>query len=256
MAVKGACVCIVPLEACGEPPRFIGTGFITVSEEGELNIPILVTSKHVVEDKRVQYRWNLEGEIYRRIVGEPVEPDQLSFDWVYHPDNSIDIATAIIPGPSIPNEPTSRLIGFSLDSVKSVDEDELGESVLYFGFPLGEGASIEHLHLPVVRSGILSQIPEGVSFIIEANVFPGSSGSPVLKNMGTDQKIIGVVSSYIPYRDIAVSTQTGNVKVIFEENSGLASVTHSKYITETINSDEFQEKATPIIEHMCAAHAG
>ena len=37
-------------------------------------------------------------------------------------------------------------------------------------------------------------------------------------------RLIGLVQSYVPYRDTAVSLQTGKPKVIFEENSGLASV--------------------------------
>lgn len=248
--VNDACICIVPLEECGAPPRFLGSGFVTMIEEDGLDIPVLVTCKHVVENKNVQYRWNYEGSIYRGKIGEPAGPAQLSFNWVYHPDDSIDIAVAIIQSPARQPKKSSRLIGYGADILKSVDKHELGERIFYFGFPLGEGASIEHPHLPIVRTGIISQIPEGLSFIIEANVFPGSSGSPVLKDMETDFKVIGVVSSYIPYRDIAVSAQTGKPKVIFEENSGLASVVKSKYILETINSDEFQERAIPIIDYI------
>jgi hypothetical protein len=36
--------------------------------------------------------------------------------------------------------------------------------------------------------------------------------------------VIGIVSSYLRYQDVAISPQTGNIRVVFEENSGLASV--------------------------------
>ena len=36
--------------------------------------------------------------------------------------------------------------------------------------------------------------------------------------------LIGIIKSYVPYRDVAVSQRTGNPRVIFEENSGLAAV--------------------------------
>ena len=36
--------------------------------------------------------------------------------------------------------------------------------------------------------------------------------------------LLGIVSSYIPYADVAVSRQTGRPRITFEENSGLAKV--------------------------------
>ena len=46
--------------------------------------------------------------------------------------------------------------------------------------------------------------------------------------------LIGIVKSYIPYKDIAISQQTGNPRVIFEENSGLALVEPVDSIKETV----------------------
>ena len=37
-------------------------------------------------------------------------------------------------------------------------------------------------------------------------------------------KVIGLVSAYLPYRDVAMSEQTGLIRLISEENSGLAKV--------------------------------
>ena len=36
--------------------------------------------------------------------------------------------------------------------------------------------------------------------------------------------LIGVVSGYVPYEDVAISAQTNRPRVIFEENSGMAVV--------------------------------
>lgn len=253
--IKDICKSIVPLEKCTDPPSFVGTGFILMYEVEDFCVPVLFSCKHIVENSNIQYRWNVAGEISRGIIGKPVGPSQLSFDWVYHSDDSIDIAAAIIQThyrSGIPH----RLIGFGLEKIKSVGEDDLGDKISYFGFPLGTGASIDQPHLPLVRSGIISQISENNSFIVEANVFPGSSGSPVLQNAETDPKIIGIITSYIPYRDTAISAQTDRPRIIFEENSGLALVIKSEYITDLINSDEFQEKAAPIIQYIKKEVAG
>lgn len=36
--------------------------------------------------------------------------------------------------------------------------------------------------------------------------------------------LLGIVAAYLPYQDVAISSQTRRPRVIFEENSGLASV--------------------------------
>ena len=48
--------------------------------------------------------------------------------------------------------------------------------------------------------------------------------------------LVGVVASYIPYRDVAVSQQTGRARVVFEDNSGLASVVPIQYLIDLIGS--------------------
>ena len=36
--------------------------------------------------------------------------------------------------------------------------------------------------------------------------------------------MIGLVSSYVPYRDVAISNQTNRPRIIFEENTGLTNI--------------------------------
>ena len=76
-------------------------------------------------------------------------------------------------------------------------------------------------------------------------IFPGNSGGPVINKPevisieGTSSVpspyLIGIVSSYLTYTDTAVSKQTGQSRVVFEENSGLAVVIPADYILETID---------------------
>ena len=46
--------------------------------------------------------------------------------------------------------------------------------------------------------------------------------------------LLGLVSSYVPYQEVARSDQTGRPLMIFEENSGLTSVVPASLIRETV----------------------
>ena len=74
-------------------------------------------------------------------------------------------------------------------------------------------------------------------------MFPGNSGGPVITkpedisyggNPNTCALLIGMISLYLPYQEVAVSQQTGQPRIIFQENSGLAVVVPIDRIQETI----------------------
>jgi S1-C subfamily serine protease len=122
-----------------------------------------------------------------------------------------------------------------------------GDGVFVLGFPLGLVGGDRNF--VVVRQGVVARIRDalagvGSQFLIDASVFPGNSGGPVILKpdivaiTGTKSHktsmMIGVASAYIPYRDVTISQQTGNPRVIFEENSGLAAVVLVDYIRDAI----------------------
>jgi S1-C subfamily serine protease len=112
-----------------------------------------------------------------------------------------------------------------------------GDGVFVLGFPLqlvgGERNFV------IARQGIIARISdllEGFtkSFLLDTFIFPGNSGGPVIlkpeinsingtKNIPS-AKLIGLVTSFQTYQDVAVSQQTGRPRIIFEENAGLANV--------------------------------
>ena len=81
-------------------------------------------------------------------------------------------------------------------------------------------------------------------YIVDAFVFPGNSGGPVVikpevariqgTQHNTSSRLIGLVKSYIPYRDVAISPQTKRARVVFEENTGLTNVEPVDHIIQTI----------------------
>ena len=87
---------------------------------------------------------------------------------------------------------------------------------------------------------------KNVPYVVDAFVFPGNSGGPVITRpetqsiqgtkFSTKANLIGIVKSYIPYNDVAISQQTNRPRVIFEENTGLTKIEPVDYILETIQT--------------------
>ena len=142
----------------------------------------------------------------------------------------------------------------STSSVKSMSARETAYS--YSDSPLGEAG--DERNYAIVRQGVIARARDWIrgnasTFLIDASVFPGNSGGPVLLKPepvsvpGTKPNnrcgLIGMVSAYIPYREIAVSTQTDRPRMIFEENSGLGVVVPHDLIHETVKSavDKLQQ---------------
>jgi hypothetical protein len=112
-----------------------------------------------------------------------------------------------------------------------------GDGVFVLGFPMNlAGAQRNYV---IVRQGSIARISDlldstSATFMIDSFVFPGNSGGPVVLRpeamsiSGTKSQqnayLVGIVLSYEPYSDIAVSLQTKQARIVFQENSGLASV--------------------------------
>ena len=124
-----------------------------------------------------------------------------------------------------------------------------GTGICLIGFLfdlIGEGHSY-----PIVRSGIIARIQDWLrgdenTFLIDAPAFPGNSGGPVIIRPDTTAirdtipitraLLIGMVSDSIRSRDMAVSVQTNEPRVILVENSGLSKVVPISTVKETLAS--------------------
>ena len=92
---------------------------------------------------------------------------------------------------------------------------------------------------------MISLINEDGSFYIDGFAFPGNSGSPVFILTSPAEykvKFAGIIGSYLPYQEAAISKQTGRTRIIFEENTGLSIVWSVKFLEEIIKSKEFQQQ--------------
>jgi trypsin len=122
------------------------------------------------------------------------------------------------------------------DKLKEL-EVSAGDGVFVLGFPMNL-AGVQRNYV-IVRQGSVARISNLLdytsdTFLIDSFVFPGNSGGPVVLRpeivsiSGTKSQanayLVGVVISYEPYSDVAVSAQTKQPRVVFQENSGLADV--------------------------------
>lgn len=229
----------------------VGTGFITEYE----NFNILVTCKHVVFDKEQKnYIPNLhasfnqkDGTLGRRSL-EALK-NELGINWFFHKNPEIDLA--IMPfGIDQAKDDIKRM---GKNFFEKIDDLAAGEEIFFLGFP-ALGIKMEKNIKPIVRAGIIALIQDDKTFLIDANVFPGNSGSPVfLKPSVMDfqtntlgqirpAKFIGIINSYLPYHDVAISPQTKRPRIVFEENSGLANVYSVSHIQEVFETDEFKTR--------------
>ena len=222
----------------------------------------LVTNRHVIEEHMAA---TSGGPLSVRINKKNGRLEEVDFPldingvptWHAHPDQGVDLAVVRINGTWF--EQNGVEFGFfrgDMDALSRAKAKDLGLSeglgVFVVGFPMSlVGQSQDY---PIVRQGSIARVRDSLespnsvkSFLIDCFIFPGNSGSPVvlrpedlLAQFAGEKPpiraayLIGLVSSYIPYTDVAVSVQTKRPRVTFEENSGLTQVIPVDYIDETI----------------------
>lgn len=241
--------------------RWIGTGFIYAHfikqiDEGKKNfVFFLVTNRHVISGKdQIIVRFNSSEDLKSQDLNVPLFKNGKPI-WTGHPDPKIDVAVLKINMQMIQNNGLRP--GFFQSDSHILDSNQMkengileGDFIYALGYPMGI-VSQERQYV-LVRSGIVSRIRDlydkrTKEYIIDAFVFPGNSGGPVLSKPETvglkgtgiskSSSLIGIVKGYIPYRDVAISQQTKRPRVIFEENTGLTSVIPVDYIRQTIQED-------------------
>lgn len=168
-----------------------GTGFVLslpVGETPDRQIPFLVTNRHVVEGARrgLIDLLEREGDQPKRNGRMRVEvPGDLL---VKHFAPNVDLV--VIPLGGVLNELEQAghpafFRSITKDFVPSrevVDDLSAMEEITFIGYP--SGLRDEHNATPLIRKGITStpawnDFQGEPAFLIDAGVFPGSSGSPV-----------------------------------------------------------------------------
>ena len=154
----------------------------------------LVTNRHVIENsKRATYHVIKKKE-NKPWLGEALHTDDPNPKerWFFHPDPKIDVAiTPFVPilkhfesqgGEIFYRNIQSDLIPTEKDLVDDIDAIE---DIIFIGYPIG--LYDEQNYTPIIRKGITAtpvyiDFNGKKQFLIDASIFPGSSGSPVFLN--------------------------------------------------------------------------
>jgi len=232
---------VVSIEV-GDPQkdiRPIGTGFLVRTANDHV---VLVTAKHVIQaplpsGSRLAYRLNtIEGG--SAVVWDSDLAETLGA-WFLSP--SADLACRFIAWPE-----AAKLVTLTPDNFIADGALSAGAPVFVLGFPLGLRSAEQPR--PIARHGIVGRVDRD-NVIADAFVFPGNSGGPVIYSPSlkvgpglkspllNEEKLVGVVSSFIRYRETAVSQQTQRPRVVFEENSGLSNVVPVAKLVELLSSE-------------------
>lgn len=226
----------------------IGTCFLV----GHKNSFCLVTAKHVIRDLDTDEQYTNEKVFFNSASGGIVAKDLdlirsiTPVQWHYHSNSRIDLAVTHFP------------LDATMDDVKVFPENMFaqlnslseGDDVFFLGFPLGKGAieiddqgrlQVRRRIKPILRGGMIASREDDGTLLIEANVYPGSSGSPVFLKPspitlspqgiglggGRGAVFVGIATGYVPYKG---------------ENTNLARVYSADQLTAILASAEFESE--------------
>jgi hypothetical protein len=234
-------VASIEIQDANQKRQSIGTGFLVETPNKHV---ALVTAKHVIArafptGARLVYRLTTQEGIPLELWED--ELSKIAGGWV---QSSLDLALRLLPSPK-----GTKIT--PLTAAHFIPQDTLtaGAPLFILGFPLG--LRTDDQPKPITRRGIVGRVDQE-NIIADAFVFPGGSGAPViyspLVRLGNglqsgilnEDKLIGIVSSFIAYADTAFSLQTQRPRVVFEENTGLANVVPVAKLIELLNSETFR----------------
>lgn len=250
-------VVAIGVDQSKDEKHWIGTGFIVGRKETDnptLSTHYIVTNKHVIKNQKYVYvRFNsLGGSLVKDYRIDLYDEDGKQL-FTHHPNEKTDvIALQILPQTLINDKSIWGSFdledhALTLDKMKTTGVQE-GSLVYALGFPMD---LVDPIKVPICRLGCISRVSDAFLlkkkkpvFLVDAQTFPGNSGGPIISRPeyisidgtpnNTSANLIGILSAYIPYCETLYSGQTGNARMIQEENSGLTVVHPVERIQEVV----------------------
>ncbi|OGF51373.1 MAG: hypothetical protein A2044_05645 [Candidatus Firestonebacteria bacterium GWA2_43_8] len=190
----------------------VGTGYIFNFIINSKSIPVIITNKHVVQDRKVSvvFGLHLEEPSTKELKTLPV---RYSTEWIFHPNPDVDLCCCSFG--SLINQvkgTTGKDVFFKALTEDIIwDDNKLNEldaveEIFMVGYPIGLYDQLNSL--PLFRRGITASHPtidfNGQSVgVIDCACYPGSSGSPIL------------IVNQNGYRDTNGNFNMGRLRVVF-----------------------------------------
>ena len=227
-----------------QPPNSLGTGFfygVPLNDGTGGGLLLLISNKHVFKDPRGELTVSLNR---KKEDGTPEFGNrrtfiQEGFEHIYyaHPNPEVDLACV-----NVSDLTKTNIFHKHLDHslLNPIDYEKVapGSSVIFVGYP--EGYYDFKNNLPLVRRGSIASIPN-VDFngkgqvVIDAHLFPGSSGSPVFVDWAGKYSLLGVISRgvrrYSELEEIPINMPPVGV----EQMVGLGIVVKQRHVQELID---------------------
>ena len=230
----------------------IGTGFLLSRpvEENKYKV-YLVSNKHVLMETPkilVSFICNENGEPQHQRVHK-FEIQGVDQAVKGHPNPEVDIAVMECTGllGTMDNRIYYQYVPYDMLAAFNEPELSIAEIVYFVGYP--DGKYDQSNNLPLMRTGMIASSPKfdfngKPQFVIDAQVFPGSSGSPVyidltFENMRNGRIVIG--ERKVKLLGIVAQTMIRN-------NELLAIPSSTNYVTQEVLGLGIVFKATAIKE--------
>lgn len=234
----------------------MGTGFLLQRPIDKDKCKIyLVTNKHVLKDAeaiRITFTKNRDGSPdIGNTLNIPISDSKKCI--VMHPNPKVDVAILECTGlfNLFPDQLYFKAVSYDMLADFTESELSVAENIYFVGYPDNRYDKMNNL--PLIRTGLISSHPKldyngDPVFIIDAQVFPGSSGSPVYidltyENFKNGQiaignkkiRLLGIVAQTMVRNNQLQAVPTGTAFTT-QEVLGLGIVFKSTTIKELIDS--------------------
>ncbi len=266
---------------------YLGTGFLVMYHDDRFpavqGFNYLVTNHHVaspgIEDgtpcqvQDYKIRLNLKNAAADGSYSEVISAGA-NVPWVYPTDPAVDLAMV----PIALDMSKYSLLAFPSSLFLTSEEAKQnrvveGDSVLFTGLFVQFIGQVKSE--PIVREGKIAMIPDekmpttlhvlGNVYLVDAHVFGGNSGSPMLVNLsgqrdnglmaGYNYHLLGLISGYVQetsdFKLQPVASYAGTVVA----NSGVATVVPAQQILDLFNVEVLRANRQKVFEAMPAAPA-
>ncbi|MGZ0016783.1 S1 family peptidase [Yeosuana sp. AK3] len=225
----------------------IGTGFLykaPLNDGSDRFVVLLISNKHVFTNPKgkISFNFNKKKEGNQPDLGNLQTFHGQDFSGIYteHPNPAIDLAcinASLVANPDV----NVFYKNINPEMVSDFSEENLipGLDVWFVGYPENRFDVVNNL--PLLRKGYISSLPKvdfnsKNQFVIDAQVFQGSSGSPVFTSINGKFKLIGIVTETMIKHGKLQAIPTLQVGVGIQQTLGLGIVLKATLLQELVDT--------------------